>query len=229
MNPEIQCRIDFIKNHCINFTVAEIAQAIGNPSVIHEANLYNLQQRKGSLGRTTEIILLGEVGNNTATPDLGTIELKTIHATRYEKTYKFKENLRITKINFNKIQTEEFEKSSLRTKTNILLFVYEQKYKQSIQDTKLLDVLSLDITKLYYSELESDYNYVKEKCKSGTANALTSAKSQPNKIAKTYSSGSSITCLKYKASDTGIECEAKPKGFYIFKDTLQKIVTELNK
>lgn len=202
----------------------------GTESHMGELNM-EFTQRKGSGGIFGEQLIIGERGDNRCAADDGIVEIKTVSVLRstskkakYDLSngYKLKENLRLTKLNPQTIQTTSFEDSGLVAKSIMLVMFVEYDKKVALPERKIVGFAFLDL-RPHFDEIANDYVVVAELCRQGQANTFRSSHTQVCMFAKLYSNGQGPNLNSYM-DVAGNVCKSKNKSFYIFKDTLVDIL-----
>lgn len=173
---------------------------------------------KGNAGKLVELFILGKMGDNLKQPDLGKIELKAVSLNAKGN---FKENLRLSIINYDSIQQEDFAVSALRSKCLMLVVLLSH---HKTVDKTIKDIGFIDLEE-YSNE---DYEAIRTRVKNGIE--LKSTKDGGRYIIP-YSSGThsskarkakGLPALTYKDS-SGIERPRKGMGFYLKKQVIGKL------
>lgn len=182
-----------------------------------------LDVRKGSVGVFVEWLLTGVRGDNKCAADDGLVDIKTLSVTRKSRKNRLfndlspKENLRLTTVNFNGIQTVSFDNSGLMKKS-IMLVVLVSSDEKELKDRKIEGIGFININD-HIEQVKRDYEYVATTCREGNAHKLTSSTNQPCQVVKVYSHSSGKGPSAYVDS-RGRQCEAKGKSFYLFKEQI---------
>lgn len=193
--------------------------------------------RTGAVGKWAEHVIRGERGDNKSEPDLeGLIDVKCWGAhvdTTYPSGFRVEERTRLTAINFQEIQKQEFESSPLSHKGKMLVLLTSGKItiggKRRLppgRERRLLAVGLIDLED-QRDQMQRDFEYVRNMCKQGKAHELHSQTDQPCVIAKTNSSdtkrGDKKRIHTYR-DEMGNICErAGGLAFYLFPETASSL------
>ncbi len=127
-------------------------------------------RNKGLIGQLVEKYL-GLSNNNFSTPDLGTVEIKTIPIKFKANNIPYaKERMVISKVDFNELITKEFDQNHNIQKINNVLFIcyWVNNEQHNIYDYQFLGgfIFSLDQIEPEAKEVFiNDYKILKNKCK----------------------------------------------------------------
>ena len=178
-------------------------------------------KQKGIIGDFLEEIITGEVKDNLCEADTDIGDIKSVNVKDDGMPY---ENLRLTAINFNKIQNTPYNQSGLFIKSKIILIKYILN-KDDVANSTIHSVGYIDLTQS--KQAQQDYFNVQQIVKQGLAHTLTSKKDQPYaSVVKTYSHGSGVNMKSYKVGQE--QHQAKGKAFYLFKNELETFYEEIN-
>lgn len=212
-------------------SLRELANILGSSSThINELNM-DFAVRKGSGGVFVEQLCTGVRGNNECLADDGIVDIKgifvplsTIRHSKYDLPigYKLKENLRLTFLNPQEIQTQPFEDSGLFKKSLMLIVLCEYDNTISLSDRKFIGFAFLDL-RPHLVEIRKDYETVAAACCEGQAHLFKSSKKQICQFVKLYSNGQKNNTSSY-TDKYGNKCSYKGKSFYLFKDKLVELL-----
>lgn len=137
--------------------------------------LETLKKDKGLLGKVVETGFYGYPLNNSAQADFANlgVELKVSgFRTLQTGAWSAKERISLSQINYNQIIHEEFDFSSVITKSRKLLFVWYEYIKGvDKKDFVIRDFQLYDLTKVE-PIIRNDYKIIQDKVKSGLAHKL---------------------------------------------------------
>ncbi len=222
LSPTTKRRVEFILKHP-GLTLRQYSEHFGVSSDIDRELDTPLSKRKGSVGVFVEWLLVGSRGDNLCAADDGVVEIKTVSVSSKSKKYSLgnglspKENLRLTTVNFNAIQTTPYVNSGV-AKKSIMLVALISSAQSDLRDRTIEGIGFIDL-KNCASQVETDYEHIATACRNGKAHTLTSSASQVGKILKVYSHGSRKNLASYTDAE-GYAHEAKSKSFYLFKQQI---------
>ena len=201
-------------------TLSEVCRVFEYQGDKYEQLSLGTNKQKGIIGDFLEEIITGEVKDNLCEADTDIGDIKSVNVKDDGTPY---ENLRLTAINFNKIQTTSYKESGLFIKSKIILVKYKLN-KDNVTSSTIHSVGFIDLSKS--EQVQQDYFNIQQIVKQGLAHTLTSKKDQPYaSVVKTYSHGSGPNMKKYQVGHD--EYEAKGKAFYLFKSQLETFYEEI--
>lgn len=252
LQPETRKRIELLLQ-TPGITFRECGKILNTNERHNNELTIPLQQRKGSVGRYIEELVTGKMGDNLSVADDGIWDIKSTKIVKRKRLTKYsfpekshlnsfslKENLRITILNYDKLQSVSYDQSGLRRKSKILVIFYEQRnplLESIFHGIGIIDLSTPERQRL----LETDYNEFRLVCQQGMAHTIGSAikhgwytdkKTKTNKcqygtLVKSYSSGSGENTQTY-VDGSGITCSAKGRALYLFKEELVQMVEILD-
>lgn len=219
-------RMSYVRDNIVKLnqmkgaTLSQVCRAFDYQGDKFEQLSVGTSKQKGIIGDFLEEIITGEVKDNLCEADTDIGDIKSVNVKDDGTPY---ENLRLTAINFNKIQNTAYKDSGLFVKSRIIVVKYKLN-KDNATESTIYSVGYIDLSD--NEQVQQDYFNVQQIVRQGLAHTLTSKKDQPYaSIVKTYSHGTGVNLKKYQVGDT--EYQAKGKAFYLFKNQLETFYEEI--